>query len=90
MREPSDLGSAIEVMQKELRHFELSFSICGVAIVDETSGKVRTIGAFPDAEDERLMMEISSDEVPELQSHMVRSSSVAIPRTNRRRTTFAP
>ena len=67
MREPEDLGSAIEAMQKELRRFELSFSICGIAIVDESSGKVRTIGAFPDADHERLMMEISAGEVPELQ-----------------------
>jgi signal transduction histidine kinase len=49
MKRPEDLADAMEVMRDELRKLGLSFSVCGIAIVDReaASDSVRMISATP-------------------------------------------
>ena len=62
MKQPEDLAGAIEALRDELRKLGLAFSVCGVAIVDETNGSLRMFSA----RHERLSsMELTIADYPE-------------------------
>jgi signal transduction histidine kinase len=62
MKEPEDLAAAIEALRDELRKLGVTFSVCGVAIVDEPGGSLRMISA----RHERLSsMELRIEDYPE-------------------------
>jgi signal transduction histidine kinase len=45
MKEPEDLANAIEALEEELRKLGVTFSVCGVAIVDQKHGTLRIYSA---------------------------------------------
>ena len=65
MKKPDDLALAIDVMQEELRELGLRFSVCGIAIIDRTDGKVRTFSALEEGGLETR--DLSAHELPEVQ-----------------------
>jgi signal transduction histidine kinase len=65
MKRPDDLGRAIDVMQDELRGLGVKFSVCGVAVVDNNGGKVRTFSARGEGVLETR--DLSVRDVPEVQ-----------------------
>lgn len=65
MKKPDDLALAIDVMQEELRELGLRFSVCGIAIIDRSDGRVRIFSALEHGGLETN--DLSVHEVPEVQ-----------------------
>lgn len=65
MQGADDLALAIDVMQAELRELGLVFSVCGVAIIGDRDGHVRTFSALEEGGLETKDLSVS--EVPEVQ-----------------------